>query len=274
MRYPITVVWIFAILSRIVGAVTGGTQLTHNFEAIYFYYGYLVDVAINGEDRTLGPECTPSSGSVCSFWEFIHSIEEEVQATYLRPNEALGSTTRPDDLKELANAMTEWNYKTYTSTRLVNDGTRAHSTLLNKVTTLLNDARENHPAVLTGNILEQAKKTIAYIHGLRAEDLLPFKKVAFKEAWGEDMDFVDKTVSLDEDLFYFQDIDWDATAEENMKGTKFTKQDMLDGYSDFAKNMRENVDVEASTRIHLGILQSVRTQYDSLTSGAKCVPIG
>ncbi|KAJ5528175.1 hypothetical protein N7513_012334 [Penicillium frequentans] len=170
--------------------------------------------------------------------------------------------------------MTDWNYKTYTSTRLVSDGTRAHSTLLNKVTTLLNNARENHPAVLTGNILEQATKTIIYIHGLRAQDFLSFKKDAFKAAWGDDMTFVEKTVSLDEELISYQDIDWDATAEENMEGTKFTKQDILDGYVDFAKNMRWNDKVEVSTRTHLGILQSVGTQYNSLRSGANCVPIG
>lgn len=90
MRVSITVLWILTILSHIVAAVQGSSQLTHNFENIYFYYGYLVDVALNGDSRTFGYRRTPSSGTNCPFWEFIYSIEDEFTAAMLLPDEELG----------------------------------------------------------------------------------------------------------------------------------------------------------------------------------------
>lgn len=281
MRASLAFLWIFAIVPRIAVAVRGGSQLAHNYEAIYFYYGYLADVAINGDLRTLGVKCSPTSGTVCTFLEFISSIESDFDAAVLPKDNELSpedsklgaTTTRPGDLKELATAMTRWKYNAYVANNLVLGGKKRHSELLVRTTEILINARDNHPTVLAGDILERAKKALVYVQAERETDSLQDKKKFFI-AEHDGLVIVEKTVGLENELVSFQDIDWQQSAVETASKYGRSQQSCLEGFEDFARHMTGNPNIPSQFRDHLLILQSIRTQSDSLGSVESCRAIG
>ncbi|KAJ6128012.1 hypothetical protein N7471_009229 [Penicillium samsonianum] len=269
MKSIVIFLGILTLFSRTVVAVVGGSILAHCYEAIYLYYGYLADLGINGDSRTLGTGCHPSKGTVCTVWEFIDSIETRFDAAKLGDGGTIGATTRPGDLEELADTMAKKGFNRYNDYAMFG-GPVFHSQVLLKATKILNDARNNHPNVLQGGILGQAKKALLYAQGEREQDTLASKRAAVQKDWGrEDLVIVEKQVVLEGGVT-FQDIDWRATAEASAIKSGKEFQRVLAGFVDFSRTMSRDEDVDAELRKHLRIVQSIRTQSDSLGSLAAC----
>lgn len=108
---------------------------------------------------------------------------------------------------------------------------------------------------------------------MHAPDFLPFKKEAFTKIY-DGLVIVEKPVMLEAELISFQDINWGKTAEGSATKSR-TMEKKLESLLSFAQNMRNYVQyVERTTRDHLGILQSICTQSNSLRSAAQRAPIG
>lgn len=273
MKTIVIFLGILTFFSRTVVAVVGGSILAHCYEAIYLYYGYLADLGINGNSRTLGTGCRPSTGTVCTVWEFIKSIETTFDAAQLGDGGTIGATTRPDDLEELADTMAKNGFNRYNDIVMF-DKRVVHTQVLLKATNILNDARDNHPNVLQGGVLGQAKKTLLYAQGEREQDTLASKKAAMRVDWAkEDLVIVEKQVVLEGGVT-FQDIDWRATAEASAIKSDKEFQSVLAGFVDFSKTMSRDEKVDLDFRNHLRIVQSIRTQSDSLGSLAACRALG
>lgn len=276
MKIAFIFLGILTFFSRtVVAQAVGGSKLAHSYEAIYLYYGYLVDVQVNGDSRSIGAQCKPTGGrAVCTVWEFILSIQSPYDAAGTGDGGKIGAVTRPGDLEELANLMVEKNYNRYNAERMF--GTwLPHSRVLLKVTNLLTNARDHHPEALQGGLLADAKTTLVYIQAEREQDALQGKKEALRTSWaaGDVKDIIEKEVHLEGGLATFTDIDWYATAVASAERTKGDTLSILDGFEDFTRHWTEDnadSDVPKTTKDHLRILQSIRSQSDSLGSLAAC----
>ncbi|KAJ6063650.1 hypothetical protein N7499_012330 [Penicillium canescens] len=232
MKIAFIFLGILTFFSRTIFAQkAGGSKLAHSYEAIYLYYGYLVDVQVNKNSRTIGAQCEPTGGrAVCTGWEFIRSIQTPFDAGALGDGGKIGAVTLPGDLKELANTMVEKNFNRY------------------------NDI-----------VMFRSKAE-------REQDLLQAKKEAVRGEWGPEFmrNIKEKQVVLEGGLATFSDIDWYATAVANAEQTKKEMLPILAGFEDFARHMSEDSQVDKTTRDHLRIVQSIRSQSDSLGSLAAC----
>ncbi|KAJ5965028.1 uncharacterized protein N7479_004904 [Penicillium vulpinum] len=280
MKLTFIFLGLFAFLSRtVIAQVAGGSTYAHAFEAIYLYYGYLVDMEVTGKYGELGSTCIPTAGkSVCTVWEFIKSIQSRYNAAATGDGGRMGALTRPDDIPALADLLVEQNYNTYDSKRMFAE-TVPHSHVLLKVTDILTNARDKHPTVVSGGILAEAKETLMRVHAERAQDTLQAKREAFGIEFGREnmRHIVVDNVRMEGGVATYQDIDWDATAIAATEGTSYNAQSALDGYRDFTRHWTDHVEamgdeevIPDSTRIHLRILQSIHTQSDSLGSLAAC----
>jgi hypothetical protein len=273
MKIAFIFLGILTFFSRTISAQkAGGSKLAHSYEAIYLYYGYLVDVQVNKNSRTIGAQCEPTGGrAVCTVWEFIRSIQTPFDAGALGDGGKIGAVTLPGDLEELANTMVEKNFNRYNDIVMFRSKF-PHSLVLLKATDILIDARDHHPEALQGGLLAGAKKTLLYIQAEREQDLLQAKKEAVRGEWGPEFtsNIKEKQVVLEGGLATFSDIDWYATAVANAEQTKKEMLPMLAGLEDFARHMSEDSQVDKKTRDHLGIVQSIRSQSDSLGSLAAC----
>ncbi|OJK04634.1 hypothetical protein ASPACDRAFT_56093 [Aspergillus aculeatus ATCC 16872] len=273
MRTAIVFLWLLAFFSgNAFAQVVGGSALAHCFEAIYLYYGYLADIAINGDERTLGRQCTPLTGTVCTVWEFIKSIETPFDAASLGDGGGIGDTTRPDDLLELAEAMYDNGFDRYNSETMFGEYVK-HTLVLEKATNILIAARDNHPEVLQGALLAKAKTALASAHAEREQDMLADKKSFVRDSFSGAR-IIEKTVSLEAALLNYQDIDWLASAEATAAATNTNVQDRLDGFEEMGRNLATDQYDPEKLQIHVKIAQSIRTQSDALGSLATCKALG
>ncbi|KAJ5861299.1 uncharacterized protein N7529_008609 [Penicillium soppii] len=79
-----------------------------------------------------------------------------------------------------------------------------------------------------------------------------------------------KQVVLEGSLATFSDIDWYATAATTAEQTKKETISILAGFEEFARHISEDLQVDQDTRNHLHIVQSIRSQSDSMISLAAC----
>jgi hypothetical protein len=283
MKVAFIFLGLFAFLSRtVIAQVVGGSALAHAYEAIYLYYGYLVDMKVTGKSGELGSTCTPSTGkSVCTVWEFIKSIQSTYDAAETGDGGKMGALTRPDDIPALANLLVQQNYNTY-DLEAMSLGKVPHSRVLLKVTDILTDARDRHPNLVSEGILAEAKETLMRVHAARAQDVLPAKRAAFGIEFGSEnmKHIVVDDVRMEGGIGTYQDIDWDKTAIATAKGTTLSAKDVLDGYRDFTRHWTDHVEamgdaetIPDKTRQHLRILRSVHTQSVSLGTLAACKAI-
>jgi len=275
MRYSIFFLIALSLFSRVTVAVIGGSGLAHCYEAIYLYYGYLADIAINGDSRTLGTKCTPKTGTVCTLWEFARSIEDPVYAAQLLADDRLppiGDTTRPDDLQDLAEQMLNSGYYDYDDDTMFGKKV-PHSKVLLIATNILIDARDNHPDVLSGGLLVQAKRSLLYAQAERENDTLADKKAALRKAY-DPLQIVEKTEELEDVLITHQDINWEESAKATAKISKLDTMYVIEGFTDFAMNLGTDTSVPKTLRDHVRILQSIADQAKSLGSLASCKALG
>ncbi|BDD56301.1 hypothetical protein MPDQ_002039 [Monascus purpureus] len=267
MRLVAIFLWLLFAFSPITEAASA---LIHNYEAIYFYYGYLVDLAINGDKRSIGPRCTPdpeSHRSVCTVAEFVKSIMSDYDAARMRPS-TLGDTTSPGDLDALAEDMLNWHYTNYALGRLVRGNEDRHSVLLRRVTNILNYARHNRPTVLSGNILAQAKLALLSVHAEREKDILQHKIREFRRIFPQAV--VRKRTVFLENIVAFEDIDWAATAEATAQYTNENLAALLREMKRWCSNPGGQ---DREFLNHWRLLGSIRTQSDSLGSLASCMAL-
>lgn len=208
-------------------AAIGGSVLAHCYEAIYLYYGYLADIAVNGATGTLSKNCVTKTGGACTLQDFLKTIMGEYSAQTLEDLGQLGDTTRPGDLLDLADAMADAGYDDYDSKRIF-DKMVPHSQVMGTATNILINARDEHPLALDGNILLQAKKTLLYVEAERAQDTLEGKKATFLSEFAGNPPIVEKTVYLDEELVHIKtSTGWKAQKQSRYKAVKhwsrFTK---------------------------------------------------
>ncbi|GKZ33831.1 hypothetical protein AbraIFM66950_003915 [Aspergillus brasiliensis] len=169
----------------------------------------------------------------------------------------IGDTTSPGDLQELAQTMRDSGFDRYDDMVMFGEEVK-HTIVLLKSTDILIDARDNHPNDLPSGVLAQAKKAL----------LQAFNRAQIRV----------KQVDLEAELITFQDIDWQATASATAtatgKNTVQGRQDVLNGFEDFARGLAEDETVSEVLRQHLYILQQIRTQSASLGSLAACRALG
>lgn len=275
MRYSILSLFILTFFSRVAIAVVGGSALAHCYEAIYLYYGYLADIAINGDSRTLGTKCTPKTGTVCTFWEFARSIEDPVYAAQLVADDqlpAIGDTTRPGDLQDLAAEMLNSGFNRYDDYTMFGKKVY-HSKVLLTATNILIDARDNHPNVLSGGLLVQARRCLLHSRAERENDMLADKIKTFIKEFGK-VKIVEKTEYLEDDLIVFQDIDWEESAKETAADQKSNELSVMEGFTDFGVNLGTDTNIPKVLGDHVRIAQSIEAQTKSLGSLESCRALG
>ena len=272
MKVTVVLLGVLIAFAHNVVAVKGGSVLAHCYEAIYLYYGYLADIAVNGATGTLGKNCFTKTGGACTFQDFLKSIMGEYPAQMLGDLGQLGDTTRPRDLLDLADAMANAGYRDYDDMRMFGKDV-PHSQVIGTATNILINARDEHPSALDGDILLQAKKALLYVEAERAQDTLEDKKATFREEFGNgNQPIVEKTVYLDEELVTYQDIDWMESAKAVKLQAGQTLETVYEGYKDFATNMSQDPVVPQTLKNHLLILQNIRMQSDQLGTLAQCRP--
>jgi hypothetical protein len=213
MKVTVVLLGVLVAFAHNVVAAVGGSMLAHCYEAIYLYYGYLADTAVNGATGTLGQNCVTKTGGACTLQDFLKSIMDPYSAEMLEDLGQLGDTTRPGDLLDLADAMAKAGYDDYDCKRMFGD-MMPHSRVIGTATDILINARDEHPSALDGDILLQAKKALLYVEAERAQDTLEDKKAAFRTEFSDgNQPIMEKTVYLDEELVKYQDIDWKESAK-------------------------------------------------------------
>ncbi|OOQ88846.1 hypothetical protein PEBR_11700 [Penicillium brasilianum] len=258
MRLTVILISILAVSANNLVSADFSTY-AHCYEAIYLYYGYLADTAMNGPDEKLGQQCRGSDNNVCTFLQFLRNTMSAYRAARLGDlqelGDRIGDTIYGQDV--LVNAMFESGYDDYDSVRMF--GRKVpHTRVLEFATDILMDARDKCPAALAGGILAKAKEALLHTEFLRAEDTLSDKKASFQSIFsisGSDLKLDD--VFSDQIPGSYKDIDWKGTAS-NVGKTPEEVKDLEDRFPDFANNLNRDLRVPKELRLHTYILQRIR----------------
>lgn len=249
----------------------GFSTYAHCYEAIYLYYGYLADTAMNGPNGKLGQQSRGSDNNVCTFSQFLRNIMSEYRAAGLRDLQGLrdriGDTIYDQDV--LVDAIFESSYDDYDSVRMF--GRKVpHTCVLEFATDILIDAGDKYPAALAGGILAKAKEALLYTEFLRAEDTLSDKKASFQSIFSiSDSDLKLDDVFSDQIPGSYKDIDWKGTASKVGKTPEEVK-DLEDRFTNFVNNLNRDLRVPKELRSYTYILQRIRVQSDQLGDIAAC----
>ncbi|GFN13805.1 transcription factor domain family protein [Aspergillus tubingensis] len=247
-------------LSALCWAALGqASQRAIIFEMVYYYYAYQIEVAAFPEsDRYIAYECSPATGTVCTFNEFLKTTAAEGKSLSVIP---AGDTTSPpiEDADKTFSAM-KWGHK-YRINQVWKDGDDLnHVALSARVTNRIQEAREVR--TIDKNLLSSAKEALEAVQAKRWEDNFVHLEQEFQKRY-EGVSLYDTETTVDGSKIKV--IDWVKTAAVQASKSSSKSKVLLKRYQDWIKGSNGK-----QYRDHLAIAQNIASLRNVLDAEPSC----
>ncbi|GKZ84064.1 hypothetical protein AnigIFM56816_009383 [Aspergillus niger] len=229
------------------------------FEMVYYYYAYQIEVAAFPQsDRYIAYECTPATGTVCTFNEFLKATAAEGASLSVIP---AGDTTSPaiEDADTKFSAM-KWGSK-YKINQMWRGGRNLnHVALMARVTNRIQEAREIQ--TVDANIFSSAKEALEVVQAKRWEDNFVHLEENFQTRY-EGVSLYDTETTVDGSKIKV--IDWVKTADVQASKSSSNSKDLLKRYQKWIKGSNGK-----QYRDHLAIAQNIASFRNVLAAEPSC----